>query len=50
MWTQAVISLAISFLSSTIKNPRSEKAKKVRASVQKLNDATEEFLAQVPAE
>ncbi|MEW6129581.1 MAG: hypothetical protein AB1757_21250 [Acidobacteriota bacterium] len=46
--TSILISTLISLLASTVKNPRSEKAKKLRSTVEKLHEATEQFLAQVP--
>jgi hypothetical protein len=41
---EMLISFLIQFLISTIKNPTSDKARKVRSIVQTLNNVTQEFL------
>jgi len=42
---QMVIHIVIGALATTVKNPSSSRAQRLRVYVQELHDATEEFLA-----
>lgn len=46
--TKLVVSTLVALLASTVKNPQSEKARRLRAYVEQAHEATGQFLLLVP--
>lgn len=45
---KTLVATLVGILSSTVKNPRSDSARRLRKYVQTVNEATGQFLEQVP--
>ncbi|MGH2359763.1 MAG: hypothetical protein ACRDGM_04365 [bacterium] len=50
MGTETLIAMVMFWLARTVKNPRSESARKLRAKVVLLRQAADDFLRLVPAD